>query len=93
MKRQDEFLVTLEDYLEIELEEAKINLEVAYNHFDHCDPEFTDYCILQIEAAKAKLSAILKNMKTEGRTNEQNNLGNRSDFVANIINRVLGTQG
>jgi len=88
-----ETLFTLQDYLEIELEEAKINLEVAYNHFNHCDPEFTDYCILQIEAAKAKLSAILKNMKKEGHTREQNDIGNRSDFVANFVNRVLGSQG
>lgn len=90
MKRQDESLATLNDYLEVELEEAKMNLEIAYNQFNYCDPEFVDYCVLQIEAAKAKLSAVLQNMKTGGYTNEQGNRSDSGTFISNIINRILG---
>lgn len=91
MKRQDESLATLDEYLDVELEEAKLNLEIAYNQFNHCDPEFIDFCILQIEAAKAKLSAVLKNIKTGGNTNEQGNRSDSRDFISGFINRILGT--
>lgn len=82
---------TLNDYLSVELEEAKLDLEIAYNQFNHCDPEFIDYCCLQIESAKAKISAILKNMKTEVSNNEQGIYSGSGTRIADFINRILGT--
>lgn len=90
-KQMDKFkFATLNDYLSVELEEAKLDLEIAYNQFNHCDPEFIDYCCLQIESAKAKISAILKNMKTEVLNNEQDSYSDSSDWISNFINRILG---
>lgn len=32
-------------------------LEVARNHFDHCDPEFVDAAIFELNAAESRLDA------------------------------------
>lgn len=91
-KQMDKFeYATLNDYLSVELEEAKLDLEIAYNQFNHCDPEFIDYCCLQIESAKAKISAILKNMKTEVSINEQGSYSDSGTRIADFINRILRT--
>lgn len=90
MNRHDT-LLTLNDYLNEELEGAKLDLEIAYNQFNNCDPEFIDYCILQIEASKAKLNAILKNQKLEVTTNEQGNYSDSYNYFNGILNRIFGT--
>ena len=91
-KQMDKFeYATLNDYLSVELEEAKLDLEIAYNQFNHCDPEFIDYCCLQIESAKAKISAILKNMKMEVSNNEQGSYSDSANKLSDFINRILRT--
>ena len=91
-KQMDKFeYATLNDYLSVELEEAKLDLEIAYNQFNHCDPEFIDYCCLQIESAKAKISAILKNMKMEVSNNEQGSYSDSTNKLSDFINRILRT--
>ncbi len=40
------------------LREAIHELEVAQNHFDHCDPEFVDAAIFELNAAECRLIAM-----------------------------------
>lgn len=37
--------------------EAIHELEVARNHFDHCDPEFVDAAIFELNAAECRVDA------------------------------------
>ena len=39
------------------LREALRDLEVARNHFDHCDPEFVDAAIFELNAAECRVDA------------------------------------
>ena len=38
--------------------EAIHELEVARNHFDHCDPEFVDAAIFELNAAESRVDAV-----------------------------------
>lgn len=38
--------------------EAIRELEVARNHFDHCDPEFVDAAIFELNAAECRVDAV-----------------------------------
>lgn len=38
--------------------EAIHELEVARNHFDHCDPEFVDAAIFELNAAECRVDAV-----------------------------------
>ena len=40
------------------LREALQALEVARNHFEHCDPEFVDAAIFELNAAECRLIAM-----------------------------------
>lgn len=40
------------------LREALRDLEVARNHFDHCDPEFVDAAIFELNAAECRVDAM-----------------------------------
>lgn len=40
------------------LREAIRELEVAWNHFDHCDPEFVDAAIFELNAAECRVDAV-----------------------------------
>lgn len=40
------------------LREAIRELEVARNHFDHCDPEFVDAAIFELNAAECRVDAV-----------------------------------
>ena len=40
------------------LREAIRELEVARNHFDHCDPEFVDGAIFELNAAECRVDAV-----------------------------------
>lgn len=40
------------------LREAVRELEVARNHFDHCDPEFVDAAIFELNAAECRVDAV-----------------------------------
>ena len=42
--------------------EAIHELEVARNHFDHCDPEFVDAAIFELNAAECRLIAMRRCM-------------------------------
>ena len=33
-------------------------LEVARNHFEHCDPEFVDAAIFELNAAECRVDAV-----------------------------------
>lgn len=37
--------------------EAIHELEVARNHFDHCDPEYVDAAIFELNAAECRVDA------------------------------------
>lgn len=84
----NEMYATMKDYELVELQEALLDLEIAENQFNHCDPEFIDYCILQIESAKLKLSAIYKNIKLED-NNEQITSVSDSSWIVRIIDRIF----
>lgn len=38
--------------------EALRDLEVARNHFEHCDPEFVDAAIFELNAAECRVDAV-----------------------------------
>ena len=40
------------------LREALQALEVARNHFEHCDPEFVDAAIFELNAAECRVDAV-----------------------------------
>ena len=40
------------------LREALQSLEVARNHFEHCDPEFVDAAIFELNAAECRVDAV-----------------------------------
>jgi len=84
----NEMYATMKDYESVELQEALLDLKIAENQFNHCDPEFIDYCILQIESAKLKLSAIYKNIKLED-NNEQITSVSDSSWIVRIIDRIF----
>ena len=87
-KQMNEMYATMKDYESVELQEALLDLEIAENQFNHCDPEFIDYCILQIESARLKLSAIYKNLKLEG-DNEQVTSVSDCNWIVRTINRIF----
>lgn len=39
------------------LKDAMLELEVARNHFEHCDPEFITAAIFELNAAESRLDA------------------------------------
>jgi len=84
----NDIYATMKDYESVELQEALLDLEIAENQFNHCDPEFVDYCILQIESAKLKLSAIYKNLKQED-NNEQTTSVSDCNWIVRIIDRIF----
>ena len=40
------------------LGETLRDLEVARNHFEHCDPEFVDAAIFELNAAECRVDAV-----------------------------------
>lgn len=40
------------------LREALLALDVARNHFEHCDPEFVDAAIFELNAAECRVDAV-----------------------------------
>lgn len=40
------------------LKDAMRDLEVARNHFEHCDPEFVDAAIFELNAAECRVDAV-----------------------------------
>ena len=40
------------------IREAMRELEVARNHFEHCDPEFVDTAIFELNAAECRVDAV-----------------------------------
>ena len=40
------------------LREALRDLVVARNHFEHCDPEFVDAAIFELNAAECRVDAV-----------------------------------
>lgn len=48
---------------DLEIQNAIKELSCAENHFDWCDPEYIDTATFQLSAAKAKLSALIRNRK------------------------------
>lgn len=40
------------------LKDAVRELEVARNHFEHCDPEFITAAIFELNAAESRLDAV-----------------------------------
>ncbi len=74
-----------------ELQMALLQLDTAYNQFNYCDPEFIDYCILQIESAKARVSAIITNNKKGTKTDEKINHCRDNNTFFGMLHRVCGT--
>ena len=44
------------------LKDAMRELEVARNHFEHCDPEFVTAAIFELNAAESRLDAARRCM-------------------------------